>query len=330
MRIVVTGVRSRTHLVHVSAYLRTALASIEARDRVEVGYLGGGSFLGDASVDAADVARLLPDDPRLTIRMLDRLEDFPARGELVYVAVGAPGIRPWVDLRRRAGRARIRVVVTDEGIGSYGTWRTRHDAWRRQGVREPWCTVRTSAVQLADRVLTTRRFAMYDASRDWAINPMVAAEFRSRTGEGDGEGGHRVVLLTQPWVEMGALAPAAYLAHVRQIRDRVAASGLRLVVRPHPSENPSRYDGFETLTGDLPAELDGRVVGSAAVVGGSSTALLNLAALHGLPAWRLLVPGLEHLEDRLGADQRGLLRRYLPAAVGVDDLPESYSRSGDR
>lgn len=322
MRVVVTGVRSRTHLVHVSAYLRTALDATGPGDLVDVGYLGGGTFLGGATVDASDVARLLPDDPRLRIRMLDRLEERPAGGEeLVYVAVGAPGIRPWVQLRRRAGLARITVVVTDEGIGSYGTWRTRHDAWLRQGVREPWCTVRTSAVRLADRVLTTERFAMYDAARDWALDPVIAAEFRSRTSEDDGEGADRVVLLTQPWVEMGALGQPAYLAHVAEVRDRVAAMGLRLVVRPHPSENPSRYDGFETLAGDLPAELDGRVVGSAAVVGGSSTALLNLAALHELRAWRLLVPGLEHLEDQLGADQRGLLRRYLPAAVEAGDLP---------
>ncbi|MBO1765694.1 polysialyltransferase family glycosyltransferase [Allobranchiibius sp. GilTou38] len=322
MRVVVTGVRSRTHLVHVSAYLRTALDSTARGDLIDVGYLGGGTFLGSASVDASDVARLLPDDPRMRIRMLDRLEDWsPAGDELVYVAVGAPGIRPWIELRRRAGLTRIAVVVTDEGIGSYGTWRTRHDAWLRQGVREPWCTVRTSAVQLADRVLTTRRFAMYDAARDWALDPVIAEEFRSRTSEGDGDGADRVVLLTQPWVEMGALPQAAYLDHVAQVRDRVAATGRRLVVRPHPSEHPSRYDRFETLTGDLPAELDGRVVGSAAVLGGSSTALLNLAALHDLPARRLLVPGLEHLEERLGADQRGLLRRYLPAAVAAADLP---------
>ena len=322
MRVVVTGVRSRTHLVHVSAYLRTALDATAPRDLVDVGYLGGGTFLGSATVDASDVARLMPDDPRLRVRMLDRLQQWsPGGEELVYVAVGAPGIRPWVELRRRAGLTRIRVVVTDEGVGSYGTWRTRHDAWLRQGVREPWCSVRTSAVELADRVLTTRRFAMYDAARDWALDPVIAAEFRSRTSEGDGNGADRVVLLTQPWVEMGALPQSAYLAHVADVRDRVAAMGLRLVVRPHPSENLSRYDSFETLVGDLPAELDGRVVGSAAVVGGSSTALLNLAALHDLRAWRLVVPGLEHLEDRLGADQRGLLRRYLPAAVEVGDLP---------
>lgn len=329
MQVVVTGVRSRTHLIHLSAYLRRALATDDAAG-IEVGYLGGGDFLGNARVDDRDVARLLPTDPRLGVRMLQRLEDWSpdrgAGGELVYLAVGAPGIKPWLQLRRRAGRRRVRVVVTDEGLGTYGTWRTRHDAWRRQGVAEPWCTVRTTAVRGADRLLTSERFAMYGRDRDWALDPDIAAEFHSRTTDGDGDGAGRVVLLTQPWVEIGALSQAAYRAHVQEVRDRVQAMGHRFVVRPHPAEEPSRYDGFETLPGDLPAELDGRVVASAAVVGGSSTALLNLAALHGLPAWRLLVPGLEHLEDRLGADQRALLGRYLPTAVPVADLPSGYSR----
>ena len=59
------------------------------------------------------------------------------------------------------------------------------------------------------------------------------------------------------------------------------------------------------------------LIGAAGVVGGTSTALLNLAALHGLPSARLVVPGLEHLEDELGADQRALLDAYLPRAAEV-------------
>lgn len=323
MQVVVTGVRSRTHLVHVSAYLRGLLAQPE-RGTIDVAYLGGGSFLGNASVDSSDVARLLPDDARLHVRTLRRWDDLDidgATGDLVYVAVGAPGVKPWLEIRRRAARARIRVVVTDEGIGTYGTWATRHDAWRRQGVPEPWCSVRTTAVRGAEQLLTSQRFAMYDRDRDWALNSAIAAEFRRRTTDGDGRGTGRVVLLTQPWVDMGALSEAAYLMHVHEIRERVTAMGHRLVVRAHPAENTSRYAEFETLPGDLPAELDGRVVESTAVIGGSSTALLNLAALHRRPAWRLLVPGLERLEDRLGTDQRSLMSHYLPAAVLVADLP---------
>lgn len=321
MRVVVTGVRSRTHLVHVSAYLRDAL---QRNDDVQVGYLGGGRFLGNARVEASDVARLLPDDPRLRVQLLDQLEDWIPDGEaLTYLAVGAPGIKPWVDLRRRQGRAPVRVVVTDEGIGTYGTWRTRHDAWLRQGVREPWCSVRTTAVRLADRTLTSERFAMYAKAADWAVNPLIAEEFRLRTSAGDGLGQHRAVLLTQPWVEMGALSAAAYQAHVQAVHERVTALGLQLAVRPHPAEDPARYDGFETLLGQRPAELDGRIVDSDVVVGGDSTALLNLAALHGLHCHRVQVPGLAHLEDRLGADQRSLLDHYLSPVVPVADIPGS-------
>lgn len=321
MRVVVTGVRSRTHLVHVSAYLRDAL---RRTDELEVGYLGGGRFLGNARVEAADVARLLPDDPRLRVQLLDRLEDWtPDGAELTYLAVGAPGIKPWVDLRRRQGRAPVRVVVTDEGIGTYGTWRTRRDAWLRQGVSEPWCSVRTTAVRLADRTLTSERFAMYAKAHNWALDPRIAEEFRLRTSPGDEKGRGRAVLLTQPWVEMGALSAAAYRNHVQAVHERVTELGLQLVIRPHPAEDPVRYDGFETLLGQRPAELDGRIVDSAVVLGGDSTALLNLAALHGLRCYRVRVPGLAHLEARLGADQRSLLDHYLPPVLPVADIPGS-------
>ncbi|MEO8749912.1 MAG: hypothetical protein ABI384_05890 [Allobranchiibius sp.] len=319
MRVVVTGVRSRTHLVHVSAYLRDALRT---SDSLDVDYVGGGRFIGNATVSSDDVAKFLPDDARLSVRVLSSMQEWtPDGAELTYVAVGAPGIKPWTDLRRRQGRSRIRVVVTDEGIGSYGTWRTRHDAWTRQGLREPWCSVRTTAVRVADITLTSQRFAMYDKTRNWELDRRIAGEFRWRTSAGDEHGSGRAVLLTQPWVEMGSLPEDVYRAHIEAIHERTAALGLRLVIRPHPAEHIDRYDDFETLPGDRPAELDGRIVDSALILGGTSTALLNLAALHGLRCYRVQVPGLEHLEQRLGANQRALLERYLPALIPVADIP---------
>nr|WP_246242585.1 alpha-2,8-polysialyltransferase family protein [Flexivirga aerilata] len=220
-------------------------------------------------------------------------------------------------MRRADIRRRVTTVVTDEGIGTYGDWRTRRDAWRRQGVREPWTTTRALAIEGAVRGLTTTRFPMYDESRDFALHPGIAAEFRRHSGDAapDPADG-RVVFLGSPWVEIGALTPQAYLAHVDGIARRVAADGGRLVIRPHPAEDPARYAGREVIAGDLPAELDPQVVGASAVIGGASTALLNLAALHGMPATRVLTPGLEHLESELGERQRALLDRYLRPPAG--------------
>lgn len=314
MRYVITGVRSKTHLIHIAAYLRHELA--DGTRQLDVAYIGGGRFLGNSSVTADDVRRLLPADPRLALRFPDGADRWAVDGELTYIAVGAPGIKPWIRLRRNGFRHRIRVVVTDEGLGTYGDWRTRRDALARQGAGQPWRTVRPVAIDAADRLLTSQRYAMYDKAAGWALNEEIAAEFRALV-QVPSQRSDRVVFLTQPWVELGVLDADTYLAHVAEVARAVEADGLRLAVRPHPAEDPARYRGFEVLDAAFTAEADPVIVGAAGVVGGTSTALLNLAALHGLPAARLTVPGLEHLEDELGADQRALLDAYLPRATQV-------------
>ncbi|TWP35082.1 hypothetical protein [Leekyejoonella antrihumi] len=310
-RVFVTGVRSVTHLVHIASYVRDLLTRARS---VRVSYIGGGRFLGHATVTHDDVLRMLPDDDRLSINFLAGTACWDAEpGErLVYVAVGAPGLKAWVLLRRAYPRRHLHVVVTDEGIGTYGNWRTRRAAWRRQGGGEPWTSARALAVAGGGRLLTGERWAMYDEGASWAIDGRVAAEFTRHVGDvrPDRES-RRVVMLTQPWVEIGVLSEAAYLDHIRSVARFVERDGRSLAVRPHPAELIDRYRRFDVLTGRMPAELDPEVVGCSAAVGGTSTALLNVAALYGLPATRVVVPGLEHLDAGLGASQRRLLATYL-------------------
>ncbi|MBC9958094.1 polysialyltransferase family glycosyltransferase [Yimella sp. cx-51] len=316
MRCVITGVRSRTHLVHIAAYLRHRLASTD--EPLEIAYIGGGQFLGNASVDRQDVTRILPSDARVHITFPEGDARWRHDGDrLTYLSVGAPGIKPWLQLRRASARRKIDVVVTDEGIGTYGDRSTRRDALARQGVGQPWRSVRAFAVDGAARTLTTTRWAMYDKADGWALNEHIADEFRSLTTTVPDGRSDRVVFLAQPWVELGVLDETAYLQHIAQIAQVVGQQGLRLAVRPHPAENTQRYRDYEVLDTSFTAEVDPQIVSAAGVVGGTSTALLNLAALYRLPAARLVVPGLEHLEDDLGTDQRALLDAYLPRATEV-------------
>ncbi|GAB3578521.1 polysialyltransferase family glycosyltransferase [Calidifontibacter terrae] len=311
MRVLITGVRSRTHLIHLAAFLRKALTE---ESQIDVDYVGGGRFLGNAAVSEQDVRDAFPDDPRLTVVMRDAVPaDVPA--DLTYLSVGAPGLKPWLRLKRAQPRGSVRVVVTDEGLGTYGGLATRRAAWRRQGVREPWRTARAVAVEAGSRTLTGQRWAMYDKAREWALNEQIADEFRR--GVSVGPRSNEVVMLTQPWVQLGLLTAGAYRAHLDEVADVVAAQGNTLVVRPHPAEPPGAYAGMTVIEGGLLAERDARVVNAAGVVGGTSTALLNLRTLYGVPASRLTVAGLEHLDTELGADQRALLATYLPPVTDV-------------
>lgn len=319
MEYVITGVRSRTHLIHIAAFLRAELANSSGRSTpLNVAFIGGGSFLGNASVTGEDVRRTLPADERVRLTFptgADRWQH--GADDLTYLSVGAPGIKPWIQLRRNGFRRSIRVVVTDEGIGTYGDWRTRRAALARQGAKEPVRTARALAVHGAGKALTTTRWAMYDKADGWALNPQIAAEFRRFVDVEPGARNDLVVFLTQPWVELGVLPQAEYLAHIAEVSDVVAGQGYRLAVRPHPAESPDRYRDHIVLDSAFTAEADPQIVSAAGVVGGTSTALLNLAALYRLPAARLIVPGLAHLEDELGHDQQALLDAHLPRATQV-------------
>ncbi len=322
LRVYVSGIRSRTHVVYAASWLRTQL---EGRTGpVIVVDWGGGSFLASRPVTPADLDRLLPQDPRLvriSPRRTGRTHAAPGE-DLAYLAIGAPGIKPWLRLRAAHPLRRIRVIVTDEGIGSYGTWQSRREAWIREGGREPWPTIRALAVFGARKLLTTQRWALYEV-RDgqWRLREQVAAEFRRpvRVTQ-DPISGPYAVFLTQPWVELGVLTDAAYRAHIAEVASACEAAGLEFLVRPHPAETSARYASWRVLTSTSPAELDPRVTSATAVLGATSTALLNLAAIFRIRVYRVGGKELAVLDDQLSQRQRALLDTFLPPTVTPAEL----------
>lgn len=316
VRVTLAGVRSATHLVHAGGWLRHLLAHEDVD--VVVDYLGSGSFLGRDNVAEEHVRAFLPSGPRVRLRPVGTPDHGrPVPGERrVLLSVGAPGIKPFLRLVARE-RTRPEVVVVDEGIGTYGDWRTRRDAWRRQGGREPWPTVRAAAVSSAARVLTDRRWALYEkVGTTWRVVPEVAAAFTSVDLPAEEP---TAVYLTQPWVEMGLLGEDAYRSHLQDVAAASEAAGLAFAVRPHPAEAGGRHTAWRELPRDLPAELDPQVLAAAVVLGTDSTALLNLAAVHAKRALRVSMPELGHLESALGPDQRSLLDAFLPAPLPAGD-----------
>ncbi|HEX2705966.1 MAG TPA: hypothetical protein VHM65_09425 [Candidatus Lustribacter sp.] len=318
MRISLSGVRSLTHLVYAASYVRAVLA--ESSGPVTVLDLGVGTFLGRATVTESDVARVLPTHERLTVTgpgAAGRTATGPRATSYRhdYLSVGAPGIKPYLRLVARDPRHRPRVVVLDEGLGSYGDWHTRRDAWRRQGGREPWPTLRSWAVSSANQILTDVRWSLFEqAVTGWVVAPRVGAEFQRHTYGQPGRPG-RAVFLTQPWVELGLVSASRYVEHLTAVAAVCAEAGLDLQVRAHPAEDRTKYAGIALDPSTGLAELDRSVVSADVVLGGNSTALLNLAAVHERPALRVGLPELAHLDAQLGPRQRSLLDTYLPPVV---------------
>lgn len=325
--LVLTGVRSRSHLVYASSYLRHVLESRPGPVRLTV--LPTGDAFGDGPAAEAAVRELLVQDPRLLVRFAgqdDALADLPRGARLL--CVGAPSVRAWTSFVRTHRGRRPHVTVIDEGLGSFGTWATRRKAYRREGGREPRSTVRAIAVASSARWLTGERWSLYvRQGRGWRVDDRVAREFRLRL-EGTPPAAGTAVYLTQPWAALGLLSQTAYARHLEAVRDAVASAGLSLVLRPHPWEQPESYAGFDVVHGRTPAELDRQVVDAALVLGGNSTALLNLASVHHTRAVRVMVPELEFLDAALGSGQRSLLDSFLPPAVRVEEVARTLRVGG--
>lgn len=322
VRVFLSGVQSVTHLVYASSYLRQLIA--DTGSSITLVDLGIGQFLGRANVTAEDLREVLGDDPKLTVvRAQGSIRWRSEPGErCIYIGVGAPGIKPYLRLRSAQPFRRVHVVVIDDGIGSYGNWSTRRDAMRRQGGREPWSSIRALAVGAARGVLTNERWALFRrVNNEWVVDDRVAATFRTGVTFPDRRASV-CVFLSQPWVDLGLITEAAYLAHVRELASVCRSAGLDFQLRPHPAEPAQRYAEFQVTRRPGPAELDPNIAGAALVVGATSSALLNVSALYGTPAFRVVPPELADLDRQLSPGQRSLLSSFLPVARPVAALSE--------
>lgn len=316
LRVTVSGIRNRTHVVYVASWLRHAVAT-RGMPATLVEINGAGRLVDE--IDRTD--SLLAD---IDVSLVDHHPT--TSSPHFFVSIGSPGTRSWARFRMSPSSWPLRTVVVDEGIGSYGTVATKRAAMRREGSHEPWATVRAWAGVAARRLLPDESWRLYERSGDrWAVNDVVAAEFRRASPTR--EFSDRVVFLTQPWVDHRLIASADYLAHLERVADRVRSAGAEFVVRPHPTEPADRYGAFVVLESALPAELDPDVLGARLVLGETSTALLNLAAVHGRPAARVIGPLAEIPSIALSDTQAALFTQFVPRSARVDEIEALVARS---
>jgi hypothetical protein len=311
LRVTVSGIRNRTHVVYVASWLRQALhARGVPATLVEI---------NGANRIAAELER---SDSLLADIDVEFVERHPSSaGPHYFVSIGSPGTRAWARFRCSPSAWPLRTVAVDEGIGSYGDVATKRAALRREGSREPWSTVRALAGVAARRLLPDESWRLYERDGDrWSVNDSVAAEFRRASTTPTPA--DRVVYLTQPWVDHGLVSESDYLAHLAAVAEEVGSAGHEFGVRPHPTEPVGRYAPFRVFGSALPAELDPEVLGARLVLGETSTALLNLAAVHGLPAARVIGPLADIASIALSDGQAALFTRFVPASVRIDQIRE--------
>src|SRR6478735_7985866 len=91
VRVILSGVRSVTHLVYAASWLRRALDGVDGADGgVEVVVLDVGAGFGQARVDEHQVRTYLPQHPRMELVTVSRDEHWaPEKGvERVLLSIG--------------------------------------------------------------------------------------------------------------------------------------------------------------------------------------------------------------------------------------------------
>lgn len=312
-RVALSGVRTQTHLVYVASWLRSAVAG--GADVLELVDLDAALDRPRVGGGAAVVSTLAAEVPGVVAGGGGPVD--------TYVAVGAPGLKPLLRLVRAAHRKPVTVVV-DDGIGSYGTWSTRRAALVREGAGEPWASVRAAAVESSRRMLTSQRWALFVRSGGrWVVHDPVGEEFRRHVAPVAVEAaGQTVVYLAQPWVELGLVGVDEYRARLTQLGAEVAEVGMDLAIRPHPTSSAELHRGLRVIDGDGPAELDPAVQGARLLVGETSSALINAAALFGTPACRLDGPVYRQLAAGLSPAQRGIADAFVPDVRPIGGIAE--------
>jgi hypothetical protein len=310
LRVTVSGTRNRTHVLYVASWLRHVLADGRVRS-VSVVELNSGGRIRD------ELER--PDGILRDIGPIELVDRHVHEGEHAFVSIGSPGIKTWARFRLSPGAWPLRTIVVDEGIGSYGDVSTKRAAMRREGSSEPWLTVRAWAGVVGRRLLPDESWRLYRrAAQGWELDERVAAEFRRSTVPA--EPSNTVVFITQPWVENRLVTAARYVAHLREIAGQVESVGADFAVRPHPTEDHGRYAPFRVLDSALPAELDPDLLAARYVLGETSTALLNIAAVHRIPAARVVGPLAGISSIALSPAQDALFRHFVPTSLTSDQV----------
>lgn len=318
---VVTGAKSRSHVLYIASYLRSVLAELPDDGRLRLSFVPAGAFLAAPAVGVDDARELLPDDPRLTLEEGMPGWRFADGTRALYVSVGTPGLKALVALRRANGLRPIHVVVTDEGIGTYGSWTTRRDALRRQGASPLKAALKAGLVTAAGRTMTSERWAAYRRTPDgWEVTPAVRDEFCAHTEHALRPLRRSAVIFTQPFVDLGLVEEKSYVDYVRGLVASCADVGLEPLVRPHPAEDVRRYDEFEVMRSRGTAELDPLVVRADAVLGGPSTALVNLGAMFDANVVWVSEPSLTYLDTDVSEAQRQIFETFLGDPVRPLDV----------
>ncbi|HEX6592498.1 MAG TPA: hypothetical protein VF050_10910 [Moraxellaceae bacterium] len=253
------------HLLGVLAYLH----SLPERP-AHVIFVRGGSFFGNTVAFPQAVAETLAERVSFCSDSAGLAEYLPgvrARGRpVVLVTPQQYPLRPALELHRHG--IRHRVIVTEEGIGSYGgEWQVLSALWRE------WRAQGTLTLQRAAAALFTRLAKMvyflprkreywqlFDR-RSWLPRPEVVAAYKAVLPALAGARRTEpplplpcTLFMSTPLYELGKMDADRFRQLLLAVADN-AGGREQLVIKPHPIEGLEKYAGYRVIAPGTPLEL---------------------------------------------------------------------------
>jgi hypothetical protein len=268
------------------------------------------------------------------------------RPELHFLSVMRPQMRNLIPLLAQAAPREVKLILLDEGIGTY----MPASHWGRVNAGE-LPTQRKMRRYLADfskRIALSplgppqKRFLFDKYGEDLVLNDHVAKLYRNFFNDVYwrlyGKGGEGLLMpggaedpvclyLSQPVVEQGFITEQAYSEILLGLSLYCHGLGLKLVVKPHPRESLERYVtmGVTMLYSEHVAEAVVIHLKPKFIVGISSTALVTIPCLFGIPSFSLIGVFKDNFSDDPGlfdslAHFQRLFANYLTFTSNISDI----------
>jgi len=190
-----------------------------------------------------------------------------ARWERKRVGLVTPTKRPYRVYKLISSKAAsVKLILTEEGLGSYGGYRQDVKAYLREDLaRVKWPLPIKYALALAVIFLLNSYFKFRVNERCFIFDSSLRLDQRMSSSYLDvldtlspmdfslPGAGKYILVVTPPVVELGLISEEQLLAELDVLR--VSLTGLAdLLIKPHPIENVTKYRKFAVLPADTPAE----------------------------------------------------------------------------
>ncbi|MEQ4451541.1 polysialyltransferase family glycosyltransferase [Kosakonia sp. YIM B13605] len=320
--IYISGVLNESHLVYVASFINKI--KNEGNFNFAIYYENNSRFLSSAKIHTSIIEKWLGKvnyvKPGKSIRA-------GYRKEILHLFIGSVGIKPVLLMRKSNITCKISNIVIDEGIGSASDIHTMQKVYMRERKINSFKAYLYAFIYfyLKRGVLAKQTWRLFDGLKP---NQQIMDFIKAKSVPIKYDNTSYMLLLTQPWVKLGILTEDEYKDYISNIISEANALKLKLIVKPHPSEDFQLYEnlGLNVIDTLTPVELCFDFDNCFAVIGFNSTSLILLNAIYNTPAFRL---SFEKIDSVVSCSrlQESLFNKYTSQRMSIIDIFNELSIS---